>query len=276
MSSPGQKRGSCGPAMAIFDGHAICARCRDKGKGKDPCVDTPQSECKFCIVLTPKQVAQLAMPSYKLKKEKCEAKKLESTPSKDSTLVDPSTVAVIGAVSDSGTVTSPTPVVPEKKCKKDKPSTSKAKKSTEKLVTHSRYDELDKKWTDHFNSLEALLMAKTLQPTFSSEVRVAPSHSPPASIPKDSEPFFQPTSGHTGTDSSALGHQSASHPGSDTHLPAEHTGKDSSSSQHQLTSQLRSDRHETRSSSPKRTGTDSSAKHQSTSQLKSDRHQPRS
>ena len=84
----------------------------------------------------------------------------------------------------------------------------------------SRYDELDKKWTDSFNRLEALIMAKTLQPTFSSEVKLTPSHSTPASIPKDSEPFFQPTSGRTRTDSSALGHQSASQPRSDIQLPA--------------------------------------------------------
>ena len=98
---------------------------------------------------------------------------------------------MIGAVSDSGFVTSPAPV-PEKKAKKDKPATSKAKKSAEKLVPDSKYDELDKKWTDHFNRLETLLMAKTLQFTFSSAVNVTPSHSPPATIPKDSEPFFQP------------------------------------------------------------------------------------
>ena len=95
MSSPGQKRGSCGHAMASF-GHAFCTRCRDKGKGMDQCVETPQSECKFWIILTPEQLAQLATLSYKLKKEKREAKKLEITPSKDSTLVEPSTVAVIG------------------------------------------------------------------------------------------------------------------------------------------------------------------------------------
>ena len=175
---------------------------------------------------------QLATPTYKLKKEKRQAKRLEATPSKDSSLVDPSTVAVIGDVSDSGNVTSPPPIIPEKKTKKDKvPSASKAKESTQKSVTDSRYDELDKKWTDRFNRLEALLMAKTLQSTFSSEVKLTPSHSPPASIPKDSEPFFQPTSGCTGSDSSALGHQSASQPGLDTQLPAERTGKDSSASQ---------------------------------------------
>ena len=56
MSSLGQKRGSCGHAMASFDGHAFCARCRDKKKGEDPCVKSPESECKFCLVLTPEQL----------------------------------------------------------------------------------------------------------------------------------------------------------------------------------------------------------------------------
>ena len=35
MSSPGQRRGSCGHAMANFDTHSHCARCREKGKGTD-------------------------------------------------------------------------------------------------------------------------------------------------------------------------------------------------------------------------------------------------
>ena len=65
-------------------------------------------------------------------------------PSKDNTLVDPSTIAVIGAVSESGTVASPAPVVPEKKAKKNKPSTSKVKKSTEKSITDTKYDNLIK------------------------------------------------------------------------------------------------------------------------------------
>ena len=42
MASPGQKRGGCGHLMAGFDTHS-CARCRDKGKGKDPCVEKPDS-----------------------------------------------------------------------------------------------------------------------------------------------------------------------------------------------------------------------------------------
>ena len=102
MSSPGQKRGACGHVIANFDSHSSCARCRDKGKGKDPCVENPETkDCKFCNSLTPEPRLQLATPSYKLKKEKWEAKKLESTPSKDSdTLVDPASVSVIGVVSD--------------------------------------------------------------------------------------------------------------------------------------------------------------------------------
>ena len=97
MSSPGQKRGNCGHAMAIFDGHSFCACCRDKGNRKDPCVETPDAECKFCIVLTPELKAQLAMPSYKLKKEKREAKKVDTT------------VSVIGVVSDTGAMYPPPP-----------------------------------------------------------------------------------------------------------------------------------------------------------------------
>ena len=46
------------------------------------------------------------------------------------------------------------------------------------------------------NRLEALLLAKTLQPAFSSEVRVTPPCSPPVNIPKDSEPFFSTFRAH--------------------------------------------------------------------------------
>ena len=46
MSSPGQRRGSCGHAMAGFDTHSKCARCRDKGLGDDPCV--LKKECMIC------------------------------------------------------------------------------------------------------------------------------------------------------------------------------------------------------------------------------------
>ena len=280
MSSPGQKRGGCGHQMASFDGHAYCARCRDKKKGEDPCVKSPDSECSFCAILTPEQLLQLSTPSYRLKKEKREARKMDATPSKDSSLVEPSSVSVIGPV---GTSSSSAPAIPEKKPKKDKPSTAssstvKAKKST-KSVEDSKYLELDKKWTDRFNRLEALLLAKSLQPAdqpaFSASVIVPPAHSPPAAISKDSEPFFQPlSSGRTGTDSSVLVHQSASQPGSDK-SSSERTGKDISASQHLSSSQLVTDQQPVRQISPGRTGKDSSAsRHQSASQPSTDRQRP--
>ena len=72
---------------------------------------------------------------------------------------------------------------------------SKAKKTVETASSiDGKIAELDQKWSDRFNRLEALLMAKTFQPTFSSDVRVTPSHSPPANVGKDTELFFQHTS----------------------------------------------------------------------------------
>ena len=65
-------------ALASFDGHSFCARYRDKGKGKDPCIETPANDCKFCLALMPEQLAQLATPSYKRKKEIMGSKKVRS------------------------------------------------------------------------------------------------------------------------------------------------------------------------------------------------------
>ena len=64
--------------MAGFDHHSVCARCRDKKKDSDPCIKTPPAPCAHCDDLTQEQKDQLATPSYKLKKEKKEAK--SSTP----------------------------------------------------------------------------------------------------------------------------------------------------------------------------------------------------
>ena len=75
MSSPGQKRGTCGHVMAVFDNHKKFARCRDKGVGDDPCVK--KQECKICQALTPAQLKQLSTPTYQSRKE-CELKKLSS------------------------------------------------------------------------------------------------------------------------------------------------------------------------------------------------------
>ena len=103
MSSPSQRRGSCGHMMAGFDLHGVCARCRDKKKGKDPCVEKPEADCPICNSFTPEQLTQLSTPTYKNKKEKREQK--SSTPAKNPsdvalspTLVDPSLVTVMGVV----------------------------------------------------------------------------------------------------------------------------------------------------------------------------------
>ena len=55
MSSPGQRKRTCGHVMASFDSHLACASCRDEGKGKDPCVEKPDSECQICLAFSPEQ-----------------------------------------------------------------------------------------------------------------------------------------------------------------------------------------------------------------------------
>ena len=217
MSSPGQRRGKCGHVMANFDTHSHCARCRDKGKGKEPCVSDPQtSNCQICNNLTSDQCQQLATPSYKLKKEKREAKLTEPTPSQDSDqLVDPSSVSVIGVVDEQGFVKSLAPVPPpDKKPKKDNKSSKKEKSPSTKVSKHStdeKFPELDSKWSEHFSRLEALIMAKSFEPTFSSKVKVAPTHSPPHDVENMAEPFIRPsTSKLTGTGFSAAKHQPTS------------------------------------------------------------------
>ena len=179
--------------MAGFDNHAFCAHCREKVKGKDPCVELPESAiCEFYELLTPQQRLQLSTPSYKLKKEKREARKIDSTPSKESdTLVDAASVSVIGVVDNQGTVQSPSVAPLEKKTKKEKAASSKSSKP-KKPDTDSKIADLDSKWSERFNPLEALLLARSIEPTFSSNVKVTPTHSPPAGISQGSDPFIRP------------------------------------------------------------------------------------
>ena len=94
MSSPGQRRGSCGHAMAGFDTHSKCARCRDKGLGDDPCV--LKKECVICKGFTPEQSLQLATPTYRGRKDKKTTS--NATTSSTPTLVDPAHVSVLGKV----------------------------------------------------------------------------------------------------------------------------------------------------------------------------------
>ena len=75
----------------------------------------------------------------------------------------------------------------------DKPSRplSKSHKSSQ----DSRIDQLDQKWSERFNRLEALLLARSLEqpePTFST-VKVTPTHSTPHSSVVSSKPFIKPS-----------------------------------------------------------------------------------
>ena len=116
-------------------------------------------------------------------------------------------------------------------------------------------------------------MARTLELTFSSTVKVTPTHSPPASAIKDTEPFIKPTKPTTasssefpGTDFSAVKHQSTSK--IQTHRPgstsSERTGIDLSAARHQSTSKLQSNQpHTDLPESSDLTGTDSPVLHRS-------------
>ena len=126
--------------MAGFDHHSVCARCRDKKKGSDPCIETPPAACSHCDELSSEQKAQLSTPSYKLKKEKKEAK--SSTPAKvldtlSPTLVDPALVSVVGVVDGQTTSGLSGPVEKKPKKAESKKSTSAKPARSEKSVKSS-------------------------------------------------------------------------------------------------------------------------------------------
>ena len=106
----------------------------------------------------------------------------------------------IRAVDGQDTGLSAQPAAKKKKVEEKKKSVkSKSSSSTSRPAAVSpdqRFEELDQKWSDQFNRVEAFLLAKTLdqpqqEPTFST-VKVVPAHSPPANVIR-SEPFIKPT-----------------------------------------------------------------------------------
>ena len=109
--------------------------------------------------------------------------------------MDPALVLVVGVVDGQSTSRS----VRSDKAVKSSSSRPPATSSTDQekpttLSADSRISELDKKWSDQFNRLEAMLMAKTLDrpqdPTFST-VKVALTHTPPANVVRP-DPFLKP------------------------------------------------------------------------------------
>ena len=67
MASPGQRRGTCGHARALFDSHTKCARCHEKGVGSDACVEKKPSS--ICDGFSEEQKLQLSTPKYRVHKE---------------------------------------------------------------------------------------------------------------------------------------------------------------------------------------------------------------
>ena len=279
MASPGQRRGKCGHAMALFDTHSHCARCREKGKGQDFCVENPESsDCPICKSFTAEQRLQISMPAYKIKKGKREAKAAGSTPSKDNEeLVDPASVSVIGAVDNQGTVKSASAPPPEKKPKKGGKKDSKKVKSPSTKATSSqpttdeRFTELDHKWLERFSRLEALILAKNFEPSFSADIKVGPTHSP-SQTQNVTEPFIRPsTSLLPGSGSSAEKHQLTSKAVTSSQTSStQFTGTGFSATKHQPASQTKSSQP---TSSVKFSGQGSSAPpHQPASKTKP--HQP--
>ena len=180
MSSPGQKRGSCGHVMALFDNHKKCARCRDKGVGDDPCVK--KLDCSICKAFTPAQIHQLATPTYKERKERSSQKKSEELTSASPKLVDPSEVSLLGPV-NSGTQ-SPVDSTPKHKKKRSDGSPRSSKRKHSSKPTSDNLKSLDDKWSERFSRLGAMLINQSFA------VPVRPVNS--ASVVPREHPFFDP------------------------------------------------------------------------------------
>ena len=149
MASPGQKRGTCGHIMALFDSHSKCVRCHEKGLGTDPCVE--KMDCEICYSFTSEQKEQLATPTYRTQKE--HQKKASSPP-----LVDPPDVTVLGQVESGKGDTSDRGETPSKKRKSPSKKSTKAGKTAD---FQSELKNLDDKWSEHFARLEAMFLTRS-------------------------------------------------------------------------------------------------------------------
>ena len=181
MSSPGQKRGTCGHIMALFDNHKKCARCREKGVGDDPCVK--KLDCQICKAFTPAQIQQLSTPTYQSRKEQDQKKTVTDSPaSATPTLVDPSEVTLLGQVHKESASAESTPASKKKKRADQSPKASSKKNSSSKPRSDELKD-LDEKWSERFARLEAMLISKTFA------VHVEPVKKP-SSVVNSDQPFL--------------------------------------------------------------------------------------
>ena len=170
---------------------------------------------------------------------------------------------------------------PDKKAKKDTKKVGKKDKSPTATVskpplssTDDKIADLDPKWAERFNRLEALILTKSFEPQFSANVKVTPTHSPPSSIEQGSEPFIRPSSSSVlpGTGFSAEKHQPTSKAmTSQQSSSSKFPGTASSGNKHQPASKTKTSRP---ASSTKVTGQGSSTTYQPTSQTKTDQPTP--
>ena len=112
----------------------------------------------ICIKFTVEQKLQLATPTYKARKEK-ELQKKTASPS----LVDPSTVAVVGKVESAKGYSSDRGENPTKKKKISHKSPKKTSKPPKVPDFHADLKTLDDKWSERFTRLEALFLSKSFQ-----------------------------------------------------------------------------------------------------------------
>ena len=143
----------------LYSTHTKCAHCRDKGVGQDDCV--LKKDCSIYNSLTAEQKLQLATPTYKARKEK-ELQKKATSPS----LVDPSTVTVVGKVESDKGDSGDRGETPKKK-KTSHKSPKKTSKPPKAPDFQSGLKNLDEKWSERFTRLEALFLSKTLDEKWS-------------------------------------------------------------------------------------------------------------
>ena len=173
MASPGsltgQRRGTCGHAMAAFDLHEKCARCREK-KIDDLCVKG--LSCIICEGFSEAQ-RETFSPSYKIRKEK-----------RAGSLVSPKDITIIGAVE----LEEQASVQPIAHPPAQGPSTSQPVS----FVTSAQFEEMNDKWAEHFARFEAILSRGNV---FSTPKSSAPGSSHPV---LSDHPFLNPSARATG------------------------------------------------------------------------------
>ena len=196
MASPGQRRGSCGHVMALFDLHTKCACCREKGIGGDDCV--AKKPCSICDSFTEAQKTQLATPKYRERKESGQKKNPSPTH------IAASEVTILGRVENKGESSSdrgePTP----KKQKKSSHKSPLKKKSSKSSELQTELQSLDDKWSERFSRLEALFLAKSfsvpVEPVQKSDVPVTDRpFIPPTAAPTTSQQQKKSSTGHKKT-----------------------------------------------------------------------------